>query len=416
MTVDSVQHNRLWERFLAALAARHALPARSAPGNYTPTEIARFADAKLETDLAVSFVQYYLERRYGGTSNRLSETEAEALILQIEALPMTSSSLPAPLAQRSDNQPHASVESRQTKLGVEPLKPEASEAALDESLPVGTEFLPQSQLAPKSATSALPPKPRQQQAAASAIAAKPKPQKSTKAKKSRRTAREMLTGLGRGLAKLLGGTALLFAVTVAYGLWDRWQSATHWKLQSAGGSTYISGMSEVSRASSKNPPRQKLAIGCDNGRDFMQIILPTDPQNGNRNTSERLYFRETMYSNGQYVGNYLIMQPAPSPEFQVISQIAESDYLQAAGNHHDNLDEARRLLSKPFSVSEFLSNFSRFKSVTLSLVRYDSQGQYWIPVMEPAGQEPYIFFGTGGLAKHLPELQEACHWNLAQKP
>jgi hypothetical protein len=434
MTMDSAQHNRLWERFLAALAARHALPVQTALGNHTPTEIARFADAKLETDLAVSFVEYYLEQRYSGTSSRLSEAEAEALILQIEALPVPSSSQPAPIAQRSDRQPPASVESKQTTFGTAVLKPAVSESALDESLPVGTEFLPKSQPAPKPAKSAPPPKPRPQPVAAPAVAVKPKPQKPVKSKKRRPTARELLTDLGRGLAKMLGGGTLLIALIVTYGLWGRWTNTTHWKLQSAGDSTYITGLSDVDRKASKDPPRQKLSIGCENGRDFVRIVLPTDPENRERDTSERLYFQQSIvrqspndtHSTTQVRVNHLVMQPAPgnspAPEFEVVSQILVSDYDFYLANHPPgNLDEARRQLSKPFSVSEFLSTFSRSNGIALWLERYDSQGHYWEPNNDirfgPGGlYDNDIRFGPGGLAKHLPELAEACHWNLAQNP
>lgn len=429
MTMDSAPHNRLWERFLAALAARHALPAQSTLGNYTPTEIAHFADAKLETDLAASFVEYYLERRYSGTSSRLSETEAEALILQIEAFPIPASSQPAPIAQRSDIQPHASVESKPTPLGTAVLKPAASESALDESLPVGTEYLPKSQPAPKpAAIPAPPPKPRPQQVAP-AVAAKPKPQP-LKTKKRRPTAHELLTDFGLGLAKMLGGGALLFALIVTYGLWDRWKNTTHWKLQSAGDSTYITGLSDVDGKASKDPPRQKLSIGCESGRDFVRIVLPTDPENRERDTSERQYFQQSIdkqspndpNSTQQVRVNHLVMQPAPgnssAPEFQVVSQISESDYDFYLANHPPgNLDEARRQLSKPFSVSEFLSNFSGSQGVVLFLERYDSQGHYWEPIAWGPDRNRNDFrFGTGGLAKLLPVLAEACHWNLAQNP
>ncbi len=154
-------HNRLWNRLLAALKLRNALPADA--GNCTPLEIARFADERLRTNLAVPFVEgYYLERRYGGSTSKWSEAEAEALILHIEFIaPLFSSQAAAVDAAIASGNPSLLGTAGTIPLP-ESFKPLLSEPVLDESQAWGSEYVDKS-LSSSSTTEKLEEEERQRQ-------------------------------------------------------------------------------------------------------------------------------------------------------------------------------------------------------------------------------------------------------------
>lgn len=148
--MPNAAHNLLWNRLLAALKARNALPPD--PGNRTPLEIARFADQRLRLNLAVPFVEgYYLERRYGGNVSKWSEAQAEAMILDIESI----SPLFSFQAEAGDSPVAASNSSPLGVAGTfsraEGFKPAVNEPVQDESQAWGTEYVPESRPATRPA-------------------------------------------------------------------------------------------------------------------------------------------------------------------------------------------------------------------------------------------------------------------------
>lgn len=115
------KHDELWTRLRDALSARGALPV----GNATPGEIAAHATQVLPGDAVRRFVHdYYYKHQFGATDGLLSEAEALALVVQVEALPAVKArpATPSPPQNKSSapSEPKASRPARQPQeaLGV----------------------------------------------------------------------------------------------------------------------------------------------------------------------------------------------------------------------------------------------------------------------------------------------------------
>ena len=151
--MPNTAHDLLWNRLLEALKVRNALPADV--GNSTPLEIARYADERLRTNLAVPFVEgYYLERRYGESASKWSEAEAEALVLHIESIsPLFSVQVAVADAPVVSGTPALPGETGTLSLA-EGFKPAASDPVPDESQAWGTEYVAKSHPATRPAQEA----------------------------------------------------------------------------------------------------------------------------------------------------------------------------------------------------------------------------------------------------------------------
>lgn len=425
--MSAAHHNLLWQRLLAALKDRDALP--ETIGNGTPLEIARFADERLRTDLAVSFVEgYYQERRYGGISSRLSEAEAEALVAQIEALPRV---LPLQPATSIASQTQTSGPAPQTPMQSIPFtrasapataKPAPAMPEVEESQPIGIEFLPKPKPAPKPAPPPIAQ--RVEQTAKAAAPAKPKPKKPAKPRKVRRTFREWFGDTVKGcLTNLLFyGFCLLVAAPFLY--WDHWRHTTHWKLETAGDATYITALSDIYGSTQKDPAREKLMIGCENGRDFVRFTwMQPMPSSSRPYLYQGIYLHHGLrvpYHDDPHATtiawqDHLFLQPlqgeSSASDFQAISTMPERE-----GETPSERDREK----KELNVQSFLSGLSHADELVLDIEGYlDSQGKRW---NYDSGNNDYsndsdleIRFGTDGLARHLPELQQACQWNPSQQ-
>jgi hypothetical protein len=410
--MTAAPHNFLWERLLTALGRCNALPADI--GNRTPLEIARFADERLRANLAVPFVEgYYLECRYGGTASKLSDADAEALVAQIESAPLlpASQSVPSP----SDAASSATRALQTHTLQVLPVAAPNSTVVRpenEESQPIGVEFLPKPKPAPRPTPPSTSPRaPRVEQAVRLAVAARPKPKKLARSDKVRRTFGQSLRDLGRGLFQL--GWKLIVGITIlaAFAYWNKWRNSTHWKLKTEGDSTVISALSDVTETTEKDSPREKIMIGCENGREFLRFTwMQPMPGSSKPYVYQGIYLRHGLR--------------VPFPEHENMTTLVWQDHLflqpmqgetsafdfQAVSATPENEDGRRSesdLQEKDVNVQEFLSRFSQSKELVLDIEGYlDSQGKHY----EYGWDSEQTRFPTEGLASQLPQLEQACHW------
>ena len=417
MTAESAPHNRLWERLLAALGGSNALPADA--GNSTPLEIARYADERLRTNLAVPFVEgYYLERRYGGATSKLSEAEAEVLIEQIESTSRLAAPLAAPSAVTASSGTSPQLQAPASQTPASPA-PAASRPEIEESQPIGVEFLPKPKPAPKPAPPPTPsPVPRVEQIAKPAVAAKPKPQKPAKPKKIRRTFLQWLRDTVRGCLTHLLFYGVCFLIAAPFLYWNHWRHSTHWKLEIEGDATYLTALSDVTETAVQDPPREKIMIGCENDSDFLRLTW-MQPMPGSSKPylyqgvylhhGVRVPYPEHTDSTTLVWQDHLFLKPlqgeTSASDFQAVSATPENEDGRLSEND---------LKKKDVNVQEFLSRFSQSKELVLDIEGYlDSEGKHY----EYGGfseDSEHTRFSMDGLAAHLPELEEACHWNLSQ--
>ncbi len=421
--MTTTPHNRLWERLLAALADRNALPADS--GNCTPLEIARFADERLRTNLAVPFVEgFYLERRYGGKTSKQSEAEAEALVAQIESTPRLAAFQSAPSTGGVAQNASTALQTPASQaLPENAPKSAVARPGIEESQPIGVELLPKPKPAPKPTPPTPPTAPVVEQVAASAVAAKPKPKKPAKPKKIRRTFGQWMHDLVKGFLPKVAFFAICLALVSPLLYWDHWRHTSHWKLATDGDSTYITAMSDIYGSTQKDPSRERLMIGCENGQDFIRFNFDSPMP-----ASEKPYIYQGVYLHHSLripspddphittlvSQDTLILKPTEgetsSSDFQVASLLPEDE---------SDTQSARKLKGKELNVPDFVSAFSRSGELVLRIDGYvDSQGKHW---EYNGGSFDYggnsvmdKHFGIDGLAKYLPELEQACHWNPPQ--
>jgi hypothetical protein len=418
-------HNLLWNRLLAALKARNALPADS--GNRTPLEIARYADERLRTNLAIPFVEgYYLERRYGGSTSNLSEAEAEALVAQIESTPQSAALQSAPPA---DEAASSAARERQAHTSqVIPVVAHNSAVArpeIEESQPIGVEFLPKPKPAPKPAPPPTPPPaPRVEQAAKPAVAAKPKPQTPAKPKKIRRTFGQWLRDTARGCLTNLLFYAVAFLIAAPFMYWSYWKHTSHWKFVTDGDSTYITAMSDIDKSTQKDPARQTLMIGCEGGRDFVRFTFDSPmPSSDKPYIYQGVYLHyglrvpvqdENPHATTVAWQDSLLLKPTEgvttATDFQVASVKPEAE-----AESGSKWEKQRR----EFAVPEFIAAFRQSDELVLHIEGYlDAQGKHFTyndtapDYLEDSQLD--MHFGKSGLDSVVPELQQACQWNSSQ--
>ncbi len=413
-------HNLLWNRLLKALTTSNALPTDA--GNRTPLEIARYADERLRTNLAVPFVEgYYLERRYGGAASKLSDAEAEALVAQIESTPPRPASQSAPSASNAASSADRAQQTHASQV-LPAAAPNSTVArpAIEESQPIGVEFLPQPKPAPKpTPPPPPPPAPRGEQAAQPAVAARPSLKKPARPKKVRRTFGRWLRDLFEGILYRVVYFAVCLALAAPLLLWNYWRHTSHWKLVTDGDSTYITAMSDIYGSTQKDPARQKLMIGCEGGRDFVRFTWDSPLP-----SSEKPYIYQGVYlhyglrmptpdtprSTTLVWQDSLFLKPTEgettATDFQVATATPEAE-----ANSGSNSDKQ----GKELSVSEFIAGISQSNELVLDIQGYlDAQGKHWNYDGGTFGYDEYspmeMHFGKSGLDSAVPELQQACHW------
>ncbi|MDP1587099.1 MAG: tetratricopeptide repeat protein, partial [Prosthecobacter sp.] len=108
------KHDELWTRLCDVLSARGALPA----GNATPGEIAAHATQVLPGDAVRRFVHdYYYKHQFGVTDGVMSDVEALALVVQVEALPAVKA---PPATQPPQNKSSAPSEPKASRPARQP--------------------------------------------------------------------------------------------------------------------------------------------------------------------------------------------------------------------------------------------------------------------------------------------------------
>ena len=413
-------HDRLWERLLAALASRDVLPAQEDAARFTPSEIARHADGKLGGHLATDFVEkFYLERRYGGASSRLSEDDAEELITRIESSRPTAPAQTGRAESPAPAQKPAPVEVRPARAPAPARTPPPASAAIGESLPVGTEYLPKVEPAPLSVAPAS--RVIQQTAAAVPAAARQKPADKAKAKKTRTLAtRTPLISLGD-----LPRTIVILLIWGLFYYWsDHWRLETHWKLVTQGDSTYIAGKTDIT-GKNTNQDRETLSFGCENGQDFLRLTFDKSRLgNPPRTVTEYndlggLYFHETAWIQApdasskeitQGAQNHLLLLPAESGStdnrFQLVARAPyDREVTQTQFEKQGNSSSVPGLLAQLANADHTewkLNSFANSKHLVWTY---------------PENREgPDLVFGGSGLAKRLRDLAAACHWDLPSAP
>ena len=413
-------HDRLWERLLAALASRNVLPSQEDAASFTPSEIARHADGKLGGHLATDFVEkFYLERRFGGSSSRLSEADAEELIARIE------SSRPAGPAQTgrvespAPAQKPAPAELRPARAPAPARTPPLAPATIGESLPVGTEYLPKVEPAPLSAAPAS--RVVQQTAAAVPAAARQKPADKAKAQKTRtRVTRTPLISPGD-----LPRTIVILLVWGLFYYWsDHWRLETHWKLVTQGDSTYITGKTDIT-GKNPNQDRETLSFGCENGQDFLRLTfdksrLGNPPRTvTDFNDLGGLYFHETAWIHApdasgkkitQGAQNHLLLLPAESGStdnrFQLVAQAPyDGEVAQVQFEKQGNISSIPGLAAQLANADHTEWKLNSFA---------DSKHLVW--TYQENSEGPDLVFGGSGLTKRLRTLAAACHWDLHSAP